>query len=82
MMAADPLWFPIPLFLWQAFWCSSYHELNDRLASHVGAQYPGYFVIVSQLVHLGICADFFYYYFKALKSGGPMMLPVSSKVEV
>jgi len=63
-----------------AFWLSSYHELNND--SGTLSRYPGFFVVFSQLVHLGLMLDFFYFYIKSVKTGGPMMLPVSARVEV
>ena len=66
----------------QAFWFSSFHELNDRASSNLISHYPGHLVMFAQVVHLVLMLDFFYYYIKSLKTGGPMMLPVSARVEV
>ena len=45
------------------FWLSSYHELNDRTGD-LHAKYPGHFVVISQIVHLALMVDFFYFYIK------------------
>lgn len=47
------------------FWLGSFKELSD----HNGSRLPGYIVLVSQLGHLIIMGDFFYYYFKSLSKG-------------
>jgi hypothetical protein len=44
----------------QIFWVSSYKELADR----VGRKWVGIFVLTTQLAHVGIMADFFYYYIR------------------
>lgn len=69
-------------FRMQAFWVSSYHELNDRSSGNVVRMYPGHLVVIAQVIQLILMLDFFYYYIKSLKTGGPMMLPVSARVEV
>lgn len=57
------------LHLW--FWLFSYQELGEKEAgSHVG-----YLVIIAQIGHMIIMADFLYFYFKSMKDGGPMTLP-------
>ena len=53
------------------FWLGSFKELAD----HAGSRLPGYFVLASQLVQLGLMADFFYFYFQSLRKGVPMSLP-------
>lgn len=53
------------------FWMSSYKELSSTSSS----SYVGVLVVLTQLVHLIIMADFFYYYIRALRKGGPMELP-------
>lgn len=53
------------------FWLGSFKELSD----HSGSRLPGYIVLVSQLGHLIIMGDFFYYYFKSVSKGLPMELP-------
>jgi len=44
------------------FWMASYAELNDRQSSHVTAAYPGYLVVISQLVCVGQLLRFMYLY--------------------
>lgn len=48
----------------QAFWFSSYHELNDRGSTDAIAHYPGHMVVFAQVVHLVLMLDFLYYYIK------------------
>lgn len=55
------------------FWIGSFRELSD----HSGSPLPGYLVLLSQLGHLVIMGDFFYYYFKSLSKGVPMELPTA-----
>lgn len=55
------------------FWLGSFRELAD----HTGSRMPGYIVLVSQIAHLLIMADFFYFYFKSISRGLPMELPSS-----
>ena len=52
----------------QAFWVSSFHELNDRYSSHVTTQYPGHLIVFSQVVQLLVMLDFLYYYLKRCAS--------------
>jgi hypothetical protein len=47
----------------QVFWLSSYHELNDRTGD-IHTKYPGHFVVISQIIHLALMVDFFYFYIK------------------
>ena len=56
------------------FWLGSFRELSD----HAGSRLPGYIVLLSQLGHLVIMGDFFYYYFTSLYKSQPMRLPVTS----
>lgn len=56
------------------FWLGSFKELSD----HSGGRLPGYIVLLSQLGHLIVMGDFFYYYFKSLSVGLPMQLPVAT----
>lgn len=55
------------------FWVGSFKEL----AHEAWGQTPGYIVLLSQLAHLVIMADFFYYYFISISKGAPMELPQS-----
>lgn len=55
------------------FWLYSHKEL----ANHNGSAAPGYFVILAQLFQLAMMAEFFYFYFKAVKYSTPLVLPVS-----
>jgi hypothetical protein len=50
------------------FWAGSFGELSG---------FAGYLVLLSQLVHLAIMADFFYYYFMSISKGTPMELPTT-----
>lgn len=53
------------------FWIGSFKELADAS----GSASPGYVVLLSQIIHLIIMGDFFYYYFMSLSKGVPMELP-------
>ncbi len=55
------------------FWLGSFKELSD----HNGSRLPGYIVLISQIAHLIIMADFFYYWAKSVSKGVPMELPQS-----
>lgn len=49
------------------FWIYSYHEL----ASSTGSRLPGYLALFSQFVQLVLMIDFFWYYYKAVRSATP-----------
>ena len=49
-----------------------------ELSDHAGSRLPGYIVLISQVAHLLVMGDFFYYYFKSLSKGLPMQLPVTN----
>ena len=53
------------------FWLGSFKELSNLSGSHL----PGYIVLVSQVGHLIMMGDFFFYYFKSISKGAPMELP-------
>ena len=53
------------------FWIYSYHEL----ASSNGSRLPGYLALFSQFVQLVLMVDFFWYYYKAVRSATPLVLP-------
>ncbi|KAJ1437442.1 ER lumen protein retaining receptor-domain-containing protein [Ochromonadaceae sp. CCMP2298] len=55
------------------FWLGSFKELSD----HAGSRLPGYIVLISQLGHLLVMADFFFYYFMSISKGQPMELPTA-----
>lgn len=55
------------------FWVTSFHELHH----HSGSAISGYLVLLAQIAHIGIMADFFYYYFKSVSVGQPMELPTT-----
>lgn len=55
------------------FWATSFRELMIH-----GNSYAGWLVMLSQIVHLAIMGDFFYYYFKSISSGSPMELPATN----
>jgi len=59
------------------FWVSSFQELNDARASSIAAQYPGYLVVFSQIVHILLMGNFFWLYLESARQGKPMYLPVS-----
>lgn len=54
-----------------AFWMSSFTELADRY----GNRHVGFLVLGTQIVHLIIMGDFFYFYLSSIKRGLPMQLP-------
>lgn len=61
------------------FWLASYAELNDRQSSHVTAAYPGYLVVVSQLVQVAQLVRFvFLYVSKDGKVKTATLLPLGS----
>jgi len=45
------------------FWLGSFRELADK----GGSRLPGYIVLISQLGHLVVMGDFFFYYFKSVR---------------
>jgi ER lumen protein retaining receptor len=53
------------------FWIYSYHEL----ANSSGSKLPGYLALFSQFVQLVLMIDFFWYYYMAVKSSTPLVLP-------
>lgn len=55
------------------FWVGSFKELSDWS----GSRLPGYIVLLSQLGHLLVMADFFFYYGMSLSKGQPMELPTA-----
>lgn len=55
------------------FWVASFRELTHTN----GSQLPGYVVLLSQVGHMLIMGDFFYYYFKSVSKGLPMELPTA-----
>lgn len=56
------------------FWVYSYHEL----ANSSGSRLPGYLALFSQFVQLVLMIDFFWYYYKAVRSATPLVLPQHS----
>ena len=50
------------------FWAGSFGELRG---------FSGYIVLFSQIAHLGVMADFFYYYFLSIHRGAQMELPTA-----
>ena len=59
------------------FWLGSFKELSD----HSGGRIPGYVVLFSQIVHLVLMGDTFYYYMKSVSAGVPMQLPTNSNYQ-
>lgn len=55
------------------FWVGSFKELSDWS----GSRMPGYIVLLSQVGHLLLMADFFFYYFQSIRKGQPMELPTT-----
>ena len=53
------------------FWAGSFSELKG---------FSGYLVLLSQLIHLAIMADFFYYYAISVTQGLPMELPTTNSL--
>jgi hypothetical protein len=53
------------------FWMNSFHELADRN----GNRHVGVLVLGTQIVHLVIMCDFYYFYAVAVKKGLPIQLP-------
>jgi ER lumen protein retaining receptor len=48
------------------FWIGSFKELSTH---HTGSTVSSYLVLLSQLAHMAIMGDFFYYYFISLSEG-------------
>lgn len=57
------------------FWISSFHELNDHQV-----RFAGPYVLVCQFSQLLLMVDYFYYYIKSVRSGGPMRLPTNQNM--
>lgn len=57
------------------FWISSYHELNSH-----NVRFAGPYVLLTQVAQLLLMADYFYYYVKSVRSGGPMRLPTANSM--
>jgi hypothetical protein len=57
------------------FWAFSFRELNNDRASHIGHQFPGYFVLFAQCMQLLLMIDFIWYYVKTAMAGEKMALP-------
>ena len=53
------------------FWVRSFKELSNSFLGKV----PGYLVLFSQIIHIIILGDFFYYYIVSVSKGVPMELP-------
>lgn len=62
------------LFL-AVFWYSSRHELNDHDAIGITGGWAGLLVILCQLIHLAVMAEFCYYYIKSSVDNSPLILP-------
>lgn len=60
------------------FWLSSHHELNDRYSTSFGASFPGYAVLLAQLIHLALMGNFMFLYLESARRGHPMQLPLPS----
>ena len=57
------------------FWLSSFRELNDKYhETHVGRNI-GWMILIAQVAHLVMLADYFYYYITAAMKGTQMVLP-------
>ena len=56
------------------FWMNSFHELADRN----GNRHVGVLVLGTQIVHLVIMGDFFYFYVRSIKKGLPIQLPTAA----
>jgi|Transcript_29073 hypothetical protein len=56
------------------FWMNSFHELADRN----GNRYVGVLVLATQMVHLVIMGDFFYFYLRSVGRGMPIQLPTAA----
>lgn len=48
------------------FWVGSFKELSTH---HTGSTVSSYLVLLSQIAHLAIMGDFFYYYFVSISQG-------------
>mmetsp|Transcript_40441 Transcript_40441/g.65177 ORF Transcript_40441/g.65177 Transcript_40441/m.65177 type:complete len:298 (-) Transcript_40441:564-1457(-) len=58
-----------------SFWASSYHELSDKHSIGITGGWVGIFVLVCQLVHIFVMAEFCYYYVKSAVAQSPLVLP-------
>jgi hypothetical protein len=57
------------------FWAISWHELTDSQSIGITGGWVGRFVLLCQLIHIGITAEFCYYYVKASVDRSPLVLP-------
>ena len=60
------------------FWLSSYQELNIAYSSHFGHAYPGYVVVLCQIINLLITANFIRLYLLAARVGKAPTLELPS----
>jgi hypothetical protein len=62
------------------FWIGSFKELSTH---HVGSTVSSYLVLLSQIAHMVIMGDFFYYYFISVSQGKDLEIkPVSYASDV
>lgn len=57
------------------FWLTSYHELTNSSSIGITGGWVGRMVLFCQIVHIGLMADFCYYYIKASVQQSPLVLP-------
>ncbi len=57
------------------FWAISWHELSDSNSIGITGGWVGCFVLLCQLIHVGMTAEFCYYYVKASVDRSPLVLP-------
>lgn len=57
------------------FWASSYHELSDSHSIGITGGWAGRMVLLCQLIHLAVMAEFCYHYIRASVDQSPLVLP-------
>lgn len=62
------------LFLF-VFWAASFHELHDRKIETILDGFEGWFILLVQVSHLAIMAEFCFYYIMAARDETPLIIP-------
>jgi len=57
------------------FWASSYHELSDTHSIGITGGWAGRLVLLCQIIHIGVMAEFCYHYIRASVDQSPLVLP-------
>lgn len=57
------------------FWTSSFHELTDKHSIGITGGWVGIFVLLAQIAHMLVMAEFCYLYLKSAVHKSPLVLP-------